>query len=203
MINNFEKLREYIKVIAHDTNFVHNPWYIKWHLEIVEKMSLELCEIYTHADKDIVLGLVWMHDHAKLIDRPHEHDSNVIEKGRVVLEKLGFDKEYTDKLIEYINIFESKMTEDLSKVQIEIQIVSSADAASHFVGPFYNLWWYEHSDKTIDELMEDNRKKALKDWNRKVTLPEVKSAFESRFNHTIEQSGSLPQKYFNTKQGVN
>lgn len=196
MVENFEKLKTHIKEIIHNPQFVHSPWFLKWHLEIIEKMSLELCEIYTDADKDIVLGLVWMHDYAKLIDRAHEHDHETIDKGKIILLELGFPSDYIDKLIESIKVFESKMTEDLSTAPIEIQIVSSADAASHFVGPFYNLWWYEHSEKPFEELMKDNEFKALKDWNRKITLPEVREAFEYRFNHTMEQAGNLPDKYF-------
>jgi len=136
-----------------------------------------------------------MHDYAKIVDRAHEHEIEAIEKNRVVLEKFDFSKEYIDKLIEYIKIFESKMTEDLTKAPIEIQIVSSADASSHFVGPFYSLWWYEHSEKPFEELMKDNEYKALKDWNRKMVLPEVRKAFEHRFQYTMEQTGSLPDKY--------
>lgn len=196
MIQNFEKLRKHIKTIAFTPNFIHHLWFIKWHLEIVEKMSIELCNIYTNADRDLVLGLVWMHDYAKLIDRVHEHDPNVINKGKIILKELGFPVEYIDKLIEYIKIFETKMTEDLGKAPIEIQIVSSADAASHFVGPFHSLWWYEQADKPIEELMEDNKTKALKDWHRKIVLPEVRKAFKTRFNHTMEQAGKLPEKYF-------
>jgi hypothetical protein len=161
-------------------------------------LSNELCDIYPQADKDIVVGLVWMHDYAKLIDRKREHDHEVIEKGREVLNRLGFNEEYADKLISYIKIFESKMTEDLRNAPIEVQIVSSSDAASHFVGPFYNLWWYENNSKPYKELMEDNRAKALKDWERKIVLPEIKKAFKHRFEHTLEQSGKLPDKYFDT-----
>lgn len=193
----FSKLRAEIITLCKNPDFVHSDWFIKWHLEIVEKISLELCEKYKQADKNLVLGLVWMHDYAKLVDREHEHEESAIQKGRPFLENLGFEKEYIDNLIKHIEIFERKMTEDLRIAPIEVQIVSSADAASHMVGPFYFLWWYENPNKPFEELMEDNKKKALKDWERKITLPEVKEAFKTRHNHILEQAGNLPDKFLN------
>jgi len=58
-----------------------------------------------------------------------------------------------------------------------------------------SLWWWENSDKSIDELLNDNLKKVDKDWNRKIVLPEARRAFEKHYNILLQQSGAFPDKF--------
>ncbi|MEP7103455.1 MAG: hypothetical protein ABI721_01970 [Candidatus Dojkabacteria bacterium] len=196
MDEKFTSLKNLLIKLSSDPKFIHNKWFIEWHLNIVEQISLELCDIYKDADRDIVLGLVWMHDYAKVIDFDNEHNPDTIAKGASVLEEIGFDKTFIDKLMNYIEIFESKMSNDLSTAPIEVKIVSSADAASHMVGPFFPLHWYENSNLSVEELMQRNRAKLAKDWDRKIVLPEVKKAFQARHDFLNEMFGGLPNKFF-------
>jgi hypothetical protein len=43
--------------------------------------------------------------------------------------------------------------------------------------------------------MQDNIKKATKDWNKKMVLPEVRKAFEKRYKFLLEQRGQMPERF--------
>ena len=43
-----------------------------------------------------------------------------------------------------------------------------ADAASHLIGSFMSLYWYENPDKSIDELLESGVKKPKKTGSGKL-----------------------------------
>jgi HD superfamily phosphodiesterase len=191
------KLKNRISLLSSSTSFLHHKWFVKWHLDIVEQISLELCNIYEEADKEIVLALVWIHDYAKIVDRDNEHDLKVMERIKDLLDSCGFEHSFVEKVFSSLQTFESYKEIDLRTAPIEVQIVSSSDAASHFVGPFAHIYWYEFNHKSIEDLMEGDRKKLTKDWEKKITLPEIKKAFQSRYEHLLEQVGNLPNEYLN------
>ncbi|MFT4532647.1 MAG: hypothetical protein ACI9T8_000678 [Candidatus Saccharimonadales bacterium] len=185
---------EHVKQEAIKPDFIHHQWFIEFHLEIVEQIALEACDIYTEADKDFVRLLCWLHDYGKILDFDNQYDLTITE-GEKKLKEIGFSDEVTMRAIESIKTIDAKVFEDIKVAPIEVQVVSSADAASHHVGPFFTLWWYENPDRTVKQLMEDNMKKSDKDWDRKMVLPEVREAFESKRKALEEMSGKLPDHY--------
>ncbi|MCT4553041.1 MAG: HD domain-containing protein [Alphaproteobacteria bacterium] len=195
-----DKLKEHVIKCATDKNFIHSDWFIESHLEIVEKLCNELCDFYEEADRDVVNILVWLHDYGKILAKNYENfhksDALAISKGRELLEDLGFSKDIIDISIKYVELNDKKMEIDLNQAPIEVKIISSADAAAHFIGPFFSLYIYDNSDKSIEELCESNIKKAQKDWNRKIVLPEVKERFKERYEWILEGMSSLNGKYF-------
>lgn len=196
MQNLIKNLKDEIIKLSQNTKFIHHKWFIKYHLEIVEKISIELCDIYKDADKNIVLILVWMHDYWKIINYSNEHEETLL-KWEDFLINLWFGKELSKKIISYIEIYDKKENLASEKTPIEIKIVSSADWASHLVWPFFYLWWYENNSKDFEELMKNNTKKALIDWEKKVVLPEVKENFLERHNFLLEQSWKINDKFLN------
>jgi hypothetical protein len=189
-----------VRKAATNLNFVHHRWFIKWHLEIVEHLAIELCDQYRHADRDLVAVMVWLHDYGKMLDFEHEHEVT-LQAGREKLTELGFPTAFVEKVISYIEVLDKKSELDLHEAPIEVKIVSSADGCSHMIGPFLHIFWHEatdktFTDKTFEELMEINRRKIEKDWQHKIVLPEAHATFQARYGFLIEQSGELPEKFF-------
>ena len=185
-----EDIKREVIIATSSPSFVHNKWYLKYHLEIVERIALELCDVYQSADKNLILILVWLHDYNKIFNIPDEDEKR---DGVVLMRSLGFSDEIIVKTKSYINIIDSRT--DIDFAPLEVKIVSSADGASHFIGPFFYFWWYENFEISPSKLMKDNYEKALRDWNKKIVLPEVRNSFRNRFELVLEQCGKFPDKY--------
>jgi hypothetical protein len=196
MQENIETFIQHVREVSQNPDFVHHTWFVKYHLEIVERIAMELCEIYTDADRDFVRLLVWLHDYGKILNFDNQYTETLVS-GKAKLEEIGFDQEIVGKAIQSMEIIDRKNWDELESATIEIKIISSADGASHHVGPFFALWWYENAHKNFEELMQDKIDKTNKDWDRKMVLPEVRKAFQARHDFILELNGQLPHKFLN------
>jgi hypothetical protein len=177
---------------SQDPKFIHHLWFVKYHLEIVEQIAHELCEMYPQANRQFVDTLLWLHDYEKIIDFDNQYNTELVATKQLMGE-TGYSPDVITEMCETINLYNAK--KDLPLARIEVQIVSSSDASSHLVGPFTTLYWYENPSKSMAELQESNMKKMSVDWDVKITLPEIKKAFELRHQMVLEIAGILPTSF--------
>jgi HD domain len=189
-----QKLIAAVTEASRNPAFIHHPWFVEYHLAIVARIADELVAHYPQANPELVTVMAWMHDYGKILDFDHQYEITLRE-GPKLLRDIGFATEFADMVIEYIAILDRKMELDLHEAPIEVQIVSSADGCSHMVGPFMALYWWENANRPFKSLMESNLKKADKDWNRKIILPEARQAFEARHQILLEQAGHFPDTF--------
>jgi hypothetical protein len=191
----YTKLKQEISQLAASPNFANHQWFVQYHLEIVEKIALELCELYPQADQSFIRLLVWFHDYGKLVDYANQY-KNTQSFGHEFLTKLGFPPDLSEKLLHYVNLIDNISTVDgVDKLPIEVKILVSSDGASHFIGPFHATWLYEHPQQPLVDLLQSNLNKAHKDYDKKIVLPEVKEFIKSRFEFVLEQNGQLPDRF--------
>lgn len=189
---NIVKLKEQVIELSQDPEFIHHKWFKEWHLEKVAEIVYRLTAIYTNADKDIVEAMIWMHDFDKIIANSSRYtvtDQTPIQ----FMRGLGFHEKFINKVISLIDLLDRKNEIDISKTPIEVQILSSADGAAHLIGPFFHLYWYENTQKGIEEIRNENLKKIDTDWKKKITLPEIKKAYRKRYTVLRDiLSGEVP-----------
>ena len=192
--------KQHVAQNSSEPQFRHHRWFVKWHLEVVARLALELCDHYPEADRDLVEVMAWLHDYGKTIDYANEY-ATTLSAGRQKLSELGFPAAMIDKAVNNIDTLNKKFETDLRKAPIEVQIVSTADGCSHMTGPFMEIFWNPTIDptfagKSLDELLALNLAKIEKDWQYKIVLPEARRAFEQRRHFLKEQAGQLPDSYF-------
>ncbi len=192
MQNQLEKFKAITIENFSNPAFEYHEWIVDYHLKIVEKIAIELCDLYPDADRESVETLVWFHDFGKPLDRKNEKAVTLVE-GPKVMKECGFTDEFIAKTIEYWKMMEQKDTADISTMPIEVQIISTADGASHFTGVFHASYWSD--GLSFPETQAALRTKIKKDWERKITIPEAKKAFEPYYKRALELVGEFPEKF--------
>ena len=181
--------------------FIHHQWYAEYHLEIASNLAIELCNKYKSINRIVVLVAIWLHDYSKIIDSTDKEQLSLI-KERELLEALGFNLSIINSVLLCIELSNKHNEINLRDAPLDVQIVSSADGASHFIGPFHYLWWLEHPEKNYKELMKDNARKAQEDWERKIVLSCVRECFHKRYLFVLEQCGMFEKDFLDCSEEI-
>lgn len=189
-----ESFRNIMRQAYERPGFKHHVWYVPYHLELVERIALELHRYYPSADRDTLVSLVWMHDYGKALRNASANDVTLSE-GRRRLVECGFDRAFVDRVVSFADMLDRSTEIDLTRAPIEVRIASSADGCAHLIGPFYHLHWWENPKISYGELMTENLRKLNKDWTRKIVLPEAHAAFRTRYLSLREQAGEFPERF--------
>jgi hypothetical protein len=199
MQEKIEAFKQHVIIESANPDFLHHKWFVKWHLEVVQKIACELCDRHPEADRDMVELMVWLHDYGKILDFDNEYAKTLVA-GPEKLHELGLPPEFIETAVKFVDMTDKKLEIDLRQAPLEVKIISTADGCSHLAGPFLKIFWHEGTDKTftnktLEELMAENLRKAKVDWQYKIVLPEARAAFEERFKFICEQSGELPTNF--------
>lgn len=186
------KFKKHVIEMCNNPNFIHYKWYVKYHLNIIEKLMDEVLVLYPDANKDVLYTMIWLHDYWKIVDFDNQYSETLLSWRNKLLE-IWFDLDFVDKVVNYVDIMDKKV--DIKNENIEIQIMSSIDWVAHLIWPFFSLWWYENSEKDFEDLMKDNIWKAKIDWDKKVVLPILREKFKSRHDFLLEQLWIFPEKF--------
>lgn len=188
-------LKNIIIWLAQDKSFKHHLWYVPYHLEIVEKICIELCEKYPHADREVIFTMVWMHDYPKIISSVQSSEECLQTEWYDMLIKHWFSVTQAAQIVEYILMMDRKHDLWNESVPIEIKIVSSADGLSHMIWPFTLLWLYENPDGEIDDLLSWSMKKLVNDREKKIVLKEIKEQYRQKYEYLLELHGKFRKKF--------
>jgi hypothetical protein len=188
-------LKAHVTELVANPDFVHHKWFITYHLVIVEQIARELLAFYPDADQDLVLTMAWMHDYGKILNYDSQYSREHIDQSVAKLKEFGFEASFAEQVGDYIEWMDKRNEVDLREAPIEVQIVSSADAGSHFASPFHPLYWYENPDKPIEDIVAGKPGRISTDWDRKLVLPEARAAFAKFYEVTRIQNGQLPKRY--------
>jgi putative nucleotidyltransferase with HDIG domain len=196
-MKNEKYLEEFKKIVIKNCShpsFVYHEFFVNDHLLLVERIAMELCDKYPEADREVVLALAWFHDFGKPIDIDNEAEKTLSE-GVKALKVCGFENSFIDNVVAIWRRVEMKNEIDISKEPIEVQIISSADGASHFAGKFFATYFRDNPAEPLEDIEDRIRKKIKKDWEKKITLPEIKQAFYARYLLALEIAGEYPERF--------
>lgn len=148
----------------------HKSWYVKDHLDVVQNIVDDLHTKYG-GDKNILDLMVYTHDLAKAMNNETKSHRETIEP---VLKKMGIANDVINTVISNVEMMDRVKKEDVADIPIEVKILSTADALSHYTTGdrgFLNIFSNQTSDADMESIKKSNEQKLAKD-KRKILLPE-------------------------------
>jgi putative nucleotidyltransferase with HDIG domain len=186
------KIKTLIKEECSNPNFKHHKWFWDYHIIPMKDIALELAE-KLQVDKELVELIAYLHDIAKIRGL-----DNHAETGAEIALEILKDHPKKGLIAECIRKHNKPSLED----RIEVKLIASADAVSHFLTPFFEIYFWENPDKDVKDIISGNLRKMEKDWNR-IFLEEAKDICRKEYEalkrvHLVKASSFLsPREYQN------
>jgi putative nucleotidyltransferase with HDIG domain len=182
MENKVEEIEQYARNVFSNNGM---DWFVKLHVEYVEKLALRLADI-KHADKTILKLAAWLHDigHKPKNDSDRHHIENSAFAAKLLTER-GFDERIV-KSVEHC-ILTHRCGDDHKPETLEAQILASADAMSHmenFSMLLYIAFVLERYD--LEKAYSWLSTKIDRDWNSKILLPEGKEIIKDKYEEVLK-----------------
>lgn len=188
-------LKQHVCQAASRPPFIHAGWFVEHHLLIIEQLVHELCDRYSAADRELCQAMVWVHDWGKILTNKGD-DEEAVTRQQIMetLPQFGFNPEQCTKLLEIYNEMES-LAPKAADFLLETKVISTADAVSHYIGPFFPIYFQEYNTLPLGELIEGNQRKIARDL-KKILLPEVLPFVQPRMKIVAEYAVSnRPQRW--------
>ena len=149
----------------------YDPYGLVSHVEEVEKWANYLCDHHSHADRQVVMLGVWLHDlgHYPLpTDIDHAIRSEQLARKFLIREK--YNKVKSEKALHCVRAHRCK---DVLPNTIEAKIVACADSASHMTDSMYMDM--ARDDKVMKQTFRAYGK-LDRDFRDIAAFPEVKKS---------------------------
>ncbi|MEA3229391.1 MAG: HD domain-containing protein [archaeon] len=178
-----EEIRKKVFDECSNKEFIHHSWYWQHHIIPMLKISLELAD-KLGIDKELIELIVYLHDIAKIRGL-----DNHAEEGAKIASEMLQDIQEKKLILECI----AKHNKPSENDSVEVKLIASADAVSHFLSPFFEIYLWENPDKPFDELCTSNIRKAEKDWKR-ILLPEAQEMAREEYEN-VKKRYEVEQKW--------
>lgn len=192
---NLEALKQHVCELASQPPFIHAAWFIEHHLLIIEQLVNELCDRYPTASRNLCLAMVWIHDWGKILTNKGENEDQVtLQQIQEVLPRFNFTLVDIARLQQIYHEMEELKPQGQDFL-IETKIISTVDAISHYIGPFFPIYFQEYHHLSLQSLIEGNQKKIKRDL-AKILLPEVLPFVQPRMQLITEYASMNRPKVF-------
>jgi len=147
----------------------HKDWYVKHHLDVMEAIIDDLSYKYG-GDSNMLKLMLYTHDLAKALNNEKQSHYDTIKP---VLSKMGFSDKLITDVAKNLTLMDEVKTKKIDNLPIEVKIVSTADALSHYTtgkNGFLNIFSTITSKEDMSKIEQSNKAKIAKDQN-KILLP--------------------------------
>ncbi len=176
MRKTIDEIKAQVQKECLDPAFKHHKWYWEHHIMPMMWVALKLAD-EVGVNRELIELVVYLHDIAKI----RGLDDHASEGARIADEMLP-EMPKRDLIIKCIASHNKPSEND----PVAVKLIAAADAVSHFLSPFFEIYIWENPDLDFNWLCESNIRKAEKDWKR-ILLPEAREMAREAYQDVIKR----------------